>query len=359
VTSARGLPAGYLIDPRLNDGFRAVNRLLAAGYAVHRVTTPIAVPEASLPAGAFFVEEKVGLRPILDAMAKEIGVSFQGLSARPSSGLRPVSKARVALLDRYGGSMPSGWTRWIFERFEFPFEVVYPPEIDRGGLKERFDVLVMTDGMTIGGGGGPGGGVGGGAGGAGGGQGGLAQDETIPAEWRARMGSLSAERSLPAIKEFLEAGGTVVCIGSATGLARQIGLPVQDALTETVEGRVRRLPREKFYVPGSVLRMKVDPLQPAAWGMGEYADAMFDDSPAFRLPPEREPTGIKPLAWFDSATPLRSGWAWGQAALQGAFAGLEAPMGKGRLLLFGPEVLFRGQTHGTFKLVFNALVGVG
>ncbi len=350
VTSARGLPAGYLIDPRVNDGFLAANRILAAGYSVHRVSTPVEVPEARLPAGAFFVEEKVGLRPVLDGFAKELGVNFQGLSARPARGLAPVGRARVALLDRYGGSMPSGWTRWILERFEFSFEVVYPPDVERGGLADRYDVLVMTDGMTLGGG--PGGGAGGGGGA---GQVALAQDETIPAEWRARMGSLTAERSLPAIRAFLESGGTVVCIGSATGLARQLGLPVQDALTETVDGRERRLPRDKFFVPGSVLRMKIDTSNPAAWGMPDYADAMFDDSPAFRLPPERGPTGIKPLAWFDSATPLRSGWAWGQAALQGAFSALEAPVGKGRLLLFGPEVLFRGQTHGTFKLVFNAL----
>ena len=53
---------------------------------------------------------------------------------------------RVALWDRYGGSMPSGWTRQILKRFEFPFKVVYPPEFDKGNLREKFDVIVLVDG---------------------------------------------------------------------------------------------------------------------------------------------------------------------------------------------------------------------
>src|SRR6185436_9813777 len=100
-------------------------------------------------------------------------------------------------------------------------------------------------------------------------------DPTIPEEWRKRMGRLSAA-SAAKIKEFLEAGGTVVAVGSAGSLARALNLPVADALTETVDGRERRLPREKFYVPASVLRMKVDNSMPSAWGMSEYADVMFD-----------------------------------------------------------------------------------
>nr|MBA3891321.1 hypothetical protein [Gemmatimonadaceae bacterium] len=55
--------------------------------------------------------------------------------------------------------------------------------------------------------------------------------------------------------------------------------------------------------------------------------------------------------------PLRSGWAWGQHYLEGGIAAAEARIGQGRLLLYGPEVLFRAQPHGTFKLVFNALTG--
>src|SRR5205823_247100 len=57
--------------------------------------------------------------------------------------LKPV---RIGLADRYGGLMPAGWTRFILERFEFPFTVIFPPELDRGGLRDKFDVLILVDG---------------------------------------------------------------------------------------------------------------------------------------------------------------------------------------------------------------------
>lgn len=136
-------------------------------------------------------------------------------------------------------------------------------------------------------------------------------------------------------------------------------MPVASALTETVDGRTRALPREKFYVPASVLRMRVDNTQSMAWGMSEYADCLFDSNPVYRFLPEAEAKGLKRLAWFDSETPLRSGWAWGQKVLNGGIAAFEAPVGKGRLVVYGPEITFRAQPHGTFRLLFNGLYKVG
>ena len=72
---------------------------------------------------------------------------------------------------------------------------------------------------------------------------------------------------------------------------------------------------------------------------------------------------VRPSSWRrksessrrGSATPLRSGWAWGQQYLNQAVAVADAPVGKGRLVMFGPEVLWRAQPHATFKLFFNAI----
>ncbi len=74
----------------------------------------------------------------------------------------------------------------------------------------------------------------------------------------------------------------------------------------------------------------------------------------WKLAPAR-PTGVRPLAWFDSKTPLRSGWAWGQEYLEGGVIAVEATVGKGRVLLFGAEILQRAQPHGTFKFLFNGI----
>jgi hypothetical protein len=178
----------------------------------------------------------------------------------------------------------------------------------------------------------------------------------IPAEYRARLGNVTLARTVPRIREFLQNGGTVIAIGPSAALGHHLGLPVEDALVETAaDGTTRHLPNEKFYVPGSVLRVAVDPSQPAAWGMEDHADVMFDEDPVLKLGPDAEAAGVHRIAWFDSDRPLRSGWAWGQQYLRGGVAAAEADVGRGRLFLFTPEITFRGQPHGTFKLLFNAL----
>src|SRR5258707_113313 len=126
------------------------------------------------------------------------------------------------------------------------------------------------------------------------------------------------------IRKFVENGGTVLTIGSSAALGHHLGLPIRDALVERVAGGMERtLPREKFYIPGSILEARIDNTQPLAYGMDKRAMVFYDESPAFRLQPEAAMKGVKPIAWYDSPTPLRSGWAWGQQYLDQAIAIIE------------------------------------
>jgi hypothetical protein len=115
------------------------------------------------------------------------------------------------------------------------------------------------------------------------------------------------------------------------------------------------LVRERYYVPGSVLRVAVDNTEPLGYGFEASVDVFFDESPVFRLGAGAEARGVRPVAWFASPAPLRSGWARGQEYLEGTAAVVDAPLGEGRVLLFGPEITFRGQPHGTFKFLFNGI----
>jgi hypothetical protein len=92
-----------------------------------------------------------------------------------------------------------------------------------------------------------------------------------------------------------------------------------------------------------------------AYGLEKHIDVFFNNSPVVRLLPGADEKGVRPVAWFDSGAPLRSGWAWGQHRLYGGIAVTEAEVGNGHLYMFGPEVLFRAQPHGTFKLFFNGV----
>ena len=342
VASAGGA-TGFVLSPSQNDAFVAVNRALKAGATVTRLTTPLSANGKTYATGSFYVASGGSASQTLEAAAKGLGVRVEGVNARPASASR-VTAPRVGLWDTFGGSMPSGWTRWLLEQYEFSFSLVYTAQLDSGNLRAKYDVLVFVDGAINA----PGGGRGGG---------GFGQQTQPPEEYRYMVGRPTGDRTVPALKKFLEDGGQVITIGSSTQLAYMLDLPVSNALVErSPTGGEKVLPADKFYVPGSVLRVAVDSTSGAAAGSKSQVDVFYDNSPVFRLNPDAQLKGVKAIAWFDSGEPLRSGWGWGQNYLDGGVAMAEAKVGRGTLYLFGPEVLFRGQPHGTFKFFFNAIM---
>ena len=183
--------------------------------------------------------------------------------------------------------------------------------------------------------------------------------DRLPTEYRGTTGVISRARTLPQLKQFVEDGGTLISIGDSTSIGAALGLPITSALVETSsEGASRPLTREQFYVPGSVLRVRVDNSTPLGYGFESEVDVFFENNPAFRIAPDAS-RDIRRVAWFAGGSPLRSGWAWGQALLKDSVAIVDAPLGRGRVLLFGPEITFRAQPHGTFKFLFNGIYGGG
>jgi hypothetical protein len=338
--------AGFLLSHAANDAFIAVNRLLADGKDVTWVREPMQANGQSWPAGTFFIPASGGVRATLETLARERGLDFVATGSRPAqSNSMPLERVRIGLIDRYGGSMPSGWTRWLFEQFEFPFEVVFPKELDAGNLRAKYDVLVFVDGMIPAAGGGGGGRGGGGGGGP----------SNVPAEFEHMTGNITATQTVPQIRTFLEAGGAVITIGSSTALAEHLELPVHNHLTEIVDGELQDLPRTKYYVPGSVLEAQVDNTHPLAHGMGSTVSMFFDNSPVFRLDPGAALKGVRPVSWFGQGSVLKSGWTWGEPYLNGGVTAVEASVGRGKVFLFGPEIVFRAQPHATFKFLFNGI----
>ncbi|HEX5581375.1 MAG TPA: M14 metallopeptidase family protein, partial [Gemmatimonadaceae bacterium] len=228
---------GWVLSHATNDAFVAVNRLLKAGQEVYWVKSAA----AGVPAGAFYIPNKGNVRQTLEGAARDRGLTFTAASAAVPAGATRLRPQRIALWDTYGGSMPSGWTRFILERFEFPFEVVYPPQLDAGKLRDRYDVIVFVDG-AIPARDGQGRGFGG------------ATPTNLPAEWQGRTGRVTVEKTVPQLKTFAEQGGTIITIGSSTVLGQHFGLPVSDWLVErTPNGENTPLGREKYYIPGSLL----------------------------------------------------------------------------------------------------------
>ena len=336
--------AWYSWGRSTNDGFAAANRLLKAGQEVYTLKRDANIGGRSLSAGTFLVRSVSSTPGLLAALARERSVRFDAIADTPSSEvIQRLRLPRVALWDVYGGDISSGWMRFVFEQFEFPYEVVFARDIDNSDLNAKYDVLIFPDGARL-----------------------SAPNDTtmtfqsraqppaerVPTEWRGRLGRISEAASLPRIKSFVEQGGTLLAVGEASEIGYKLSLPVRDAIVGEDD---KPLPRSKYFVPGSVMSVAVDSTSPVAWGMASRADIFFDNNPAFRMTSDARGKGLKRVAWFDGPSPLRSGWAWGQKVLDGAAEIVTAPVGKGSVVLYGPQVHFRGQTHGAFKFLFNGI----
>jgi hypothetical protein len=338
--------AGFLLSHKVNDSFVAVNRLLKSDEKVYWLKTDFQAEDKIFPAGTFYIPAESSTLPLLEKLADEIGLNFEGTHTKPQGKAYELHPVRIGLWDQYGGSMTSGWTRWLLEQFGFPFEVVYPPTLDEGNLREKFDVLIF-----------PSGGIPRSRGGSSSYRSYSSADpQDIPEEFQSRLGRVTVSKTIPKLLEFLKEGGALLTIGRSTNLAFHAELPVKNHLVEKhQDGTKRPLRREKYLVPGSILQVRVDSTNPLAHGLSERVDVMFNWSPVFKMKPEAFLEDVRPVAWFDSGKPLRSGWAWGQHYLEEGLAVIEASVGKGKLFLFGPEIAFRGQPHGTFKFLFNGI----
>ena len=244
-------PAGYVIDGRLNDAFKAMNLLFDKNVPMRRAD---AAGDGVRP-GDFLVAASAPDAVVAD-IARQTGVDFSPLKAEPKQA-HDLKRLRIGMYQRYrGGNMDEGWTRWLFEaQFMFPFKSVYDAEIKKGNLNANYDVFIFADDTSGTITGEPA--AGGGRGGGGGGRGGFAAiPDSTPPEYRSGIGT----DGVNAIRDFVAKGGTLVTLGGATDFAiTRLGLPVRNV--------VAGLSTKEFFCPGSTLRVKVDNTNPLAYGM--------------------------------------------------------------------------------------------
>lgn len=322
---------GYLLNASVNNTFKAVNALLADGIDVLRVP----VSTHGMPAGAFVVPPNA--KKQLIRLADSLGL-FPVPLDKPLRDARSVKPVRIGLFDYYGGSMPSGWVRWIFEQYGFPmWKQVYPQDIDRGKLNSEFDVLLFVgEGIPLPDGTGTG--I----------RNPLPSAMEVPAEVRHMAGAFTAQ-SAKQVRLFIEAGGRVVSVGKGANLSYHLHLPIANALTDA-DGEP--LSQEQFYAPGSIHSVFADTTDVAGWGMPAQVDVVHSNNTVFRV---MDTALVKPLVWYGTDPPLRSGWVWGAPFLANGVTGFRASLGKGDLYVFSQEITFRAQPHGTFKWLFNLL----
>ncbi len=317
VGSVEGSGPAWVIDPRLNAGALAVNRLLELGATVSRYTG------SDLAAPGSFVVESIG-RDVLELVAADTHVSLASIDPAELAGKLQSQRApRIGLYRSHRpNGMDEGWTRFILEGYDFGFTTLRNADIRQGDLSDRFDVILLPhqpardilDGNS---------------------------PHEYPAEFAGGIGEIGAAK----LRRFVEAGGTLVALDAACELAiKYLYLPVSNAL--------EALRVDEFYNPGSLLRLLLDPSHPISWGFEREAAAMFVHSPAFDI---GSAGGATVVGRYPLSNQLMAGWMLGGDHLRGKAALVDVQVGAGRVILFGFRPQFRAQARGTYRLLFNAL----
>jgi hypothetical protein len=308
----KGTASSYAISHQTNASFAALNEILASGgHASFSISE----------AGTIIVS---GMdRERLSAIAQKHSVEAQAIAKVPAE-VVATRKPRVGLYRSWTGNIDEGWTRWILENYGFAPVTLRNGDIQAGHLRERLDAIILPDAGTkqIMDGFAPG---------------------TISGEYAGGIG----ETGVDALRTFVRGGGTLIAFNNASLMAiGGLGLPVQNVL----DG----LNDDQFYCSGSLLRVELrDMSHPAAWGMPREPIVMFERGPAFEA--KSGFRGVILAAYSKERNPLASGYLLHPERIQGKAAAVEVFEGEGRVYLFGFRPQWRGQSHGTYKLVFNAI----
>jgi zinc carboxypeptidase len=336
---ARSSPATYtLLDGRDIDDYRRLWRALEAGAPVATTTSAVVLPDhGTFAAGTYVLDPaaaRVGLR--CDPPPSRIVTRERPRATRPL-GRGP----RIALYKPWTANMDEGWTRWLFDQFDVPYVTLTDSLVRAGKLRDQFDVVLVSDmslreardGMSA---------------------------SAVPPQYAGGLGV----QGIAEVKRFVEAGGTLVLLDHASEIGTEIGVPVTRITVPTRSesqseragaGSPEHREQDALYAPGSILRVLVDRTQPIAFGMPDTAAVYFTNSVSFEVP-AGSPVRVVARYPARGAEILLSGFLQGADAIAGTAAAIDAPLGRGRVVMFGFRPQYRGQSYGTFRLVFNALL---
>jgi hypothetical protein len=294
-----GSGALLALDPAQNNTFRAVNRALAAGLDVQ------------------FSE--AGPRYLIAGLSEqdqnELIRSLALVAERTDTAGRSLQRPRIGVFSA-PTSIDAGWTRWVLEQYGYRYSPISGSDVEAGQLRTRVDVLIVTD------------------------------------ESRGILGASATSDNATRIRnldEFVRGGGTLVCVNSSTQFAiESLKLPVRNALAG--------LRRPEFFAGGSLLQVVADTSHPIMAGMPSNAAVFVQGSPAFETLEGFQ--GSVLARYAVSGSPLLSGYLLGEKYLHGKAVAVDVTCGSGRVVLIGFRPAWRGQTFGTFRVLFNALLAV-
>lgn len=322
---------GYAFSAEENSSYTAANDILKAGGQVFRSKSAFSASNHKFVPGSMFVPARSISRQLVQRLARENSLNIYGLTRKPKTAAVPLKSVRLGMYQSWVSSAEEGWTRLVLDNHHFTYKSLHDADIRAGGLETNYDALIIPharsaesiiDGHAKG---------------------------TMPPAY---VGGITAH-GISHLKTFASNGGTLIFINGSCSLAlKHFDLPIRNVLEDAKQ--------EDFICTGSLLRMEFDNSHPIAYGMPQESPAVFSSSFAFNVLPSfaSKPEPVSAARYAENNL-LMSGWIFGEKLLKHKSSIMEIPLGKGRVILLGFPIQFRGQPYGTFKLLFNSIFLAG
>ena len=308
----------WLIPPTTNGAYQAVNELLAEGATVMRGSVGSGDPD--WPAGTFLISDTD--QSTVASIVERAGIDAVAVAEAPDGPWDELTAPRIGLYKNWVAAMPEGWTRWVFDQFGYRWENLTNEQIQQDDLSD-FDIIVIPDqaarsilnGHDAG---------------------------DVPPSYVGGLGDEGAS----ALRAYVEDGGWLLAFDEAVDF-------VIDELPVPARNTARNLESQEFFIPGSLIKVSVDPTDPMAYGMPDSAVALFARSQVL----ETTSGSANVFANYANEDYLVSGWTLGgDEHLAGNPAAIRSPLGDGQIILLAFTPHFRGQPRNTYKLLFNPLL---
>ena len=298
------------------------------------------------PSGSFIVAATQGndSGARVKAAVEALGLTAAALAKTPDVPMHELDLPRLAVYSTWGNTQEVGWVRYALDKFEVPFDLIYKERVKKGDLRGAYDVIVVPN--------------------QGRGGKGLVYDldpksKPIAYTKTDRFKSLGMYgeseditggmgiAGVAEFEKFINAGGLLVTLGSASFLPPEFGL------TRTIDaGRTS----PQFYGPGPIIEAEIlQSSHPLFYGYSQKTvPVRYANGPMLQVP-ERDRASQVLMRFRGGDSSVLSGLMKGATEIRNRPAIVDVPVGRGRVLLFSTNPCYRWQNFGEFNMLFNAI----
>ena len=300
--------------------------------------------DVEMPAGSFVIAV-AGAGDRIQAAVKELGLTAVGMKSEPSVAMHDLDVPRIAMYSTWGSTQDVGWVRYAFDQFGIPYDLIFKDRVRQGNLRADYDVIVMPsqgfNGKSLVFGREP-------------------EDQPLAYTKTDRFQNLGMYGSSDDItggmglegvlelQRFLDAGGVFMTLGNATTLPPDFGL-VRDINASRTSGN--------FYAPRPIVEGKILRSEsPLFYGYtDEIVPLKYTNGPMLSVPDDDKDDEVL-MKFVGGDDAVLSGLMRGASQIKDRPAIVDVPVGRGRLLMYSTNPVYRWQNHGEFNMLFNAIM---